>query len=136
MAQSCQKKRTNLRKLFNMKASRHPKDLDFVDFDLKLMTNESRLLSVTEIVNEYQKVEIVDVDASSDDDKDDCPNDDPVSPPSQFEVEDAIETPKKLTLFETDPKFDTLLSQMSVKIHHRRLVNRRQTKIMDFYEKK
>jgi len=42
------------------------------------MTNESRLLSVAEIVNEYQKVEIVDVDASSDDDKDDCPGEDPV----------------------------------------------------------
>ena len=98
--------------------------------------NESRPLSVAEIVNEYQKVEIVDADASSDDDKDDCPDNDPVSLPSQFEIEDAIETLKKLTLFETDPKFDTLLSQMSVKINHRRLVNRRKTKIMDFYEKK
>ena len=60
----------------------------------------------------------------------------PVSPPSQFEIEDTIETLKKLTLFENDPKFDTLLSQMSVEINHRRLVNRKQTKIMDFYEKK
>ena len=63
-------------------------------------------------------------------------DDDQVSSPSQFEIEEAIETLKKLTLFETDPKCDTLLSQMSVKINHRRLVNRRQTKIMDFYEKK
>ena len=57
------------------------------------------------------------LDASSDDDKDDCPDDDPVSPQSQFEIEDVIETLKKLTLFETDPKFDTLLSQVSVKIN-------------------
>ena len=55
-------------------------------------------------------------------------DDDQVSPPSQFEIEDAIETLKILTLFETDPKFDTILSQKSVKINHRRLVNRRQTK--------
>ena len=53
-----------------------PDDLDadsLMDFDIKLMTNESHPLSVAEIVNEYQKVEIVDVDASSDDDKDECP---------------------------------------------------------------
>ena len=76
-----------------------PEDLDadsLVDFDIKLMTNESHPFSVAEIVNEYQKVEIVDVDANSDDDKDDCPDDDPVSPPSQFEIEDTIETLKKL----------------------------------------
>ncbi|XP_057316741.1 uncharacterized protein LOC130657751 [Hydractinia symbiolongicarpus] len=67
--------------------------------------------------------------------RDDCPDDDPVSPQSQYEIKDAIETLKKLTLFETDPKCDTLLSQMSDKINHGRLINRRQTKIMDFYEK-
>lgn len=97
------------------------------------MTNKSRPLSVAKIVSEYKEVEIADVDASSDDDKDDCLDDDP--PPSQYKIEDAIETLKKLTLFETDPKFDTLLSQMSDKINHRRLINRRQSKIMDFYEK-
>ena len=96
-----------------------------MDFDIKLMTNESRPLSVAEIVNEYQKVEIVDVDTSSDDDKDNCPGDEPVSLPSQFEIEDAIETLKKLTLFETCPKFDFVLSQMLVNINQRRMVNRK-----------
>jgi len=101
------------------------------------MTNESRPLSVVEIVNEYQKGEIVDFDASSDGDKDDCPDDDTVSPPViaiwQWRRDRNSE---ETDVFDTDPKFDTLLSQMSVKINHRRLVNRRQTKIMDFYEKK
>ena len=69
-----------------------------MDFDIKLMTNESRPLSVAEIVNEYQTVEIVDVDTSSDDDKDNCPDDEPDSLPSQFEIGDVIETLKKLTL--------------------------------------
>ena len=108
-----------------------------VDFQIKLMTNESRPLSVAEIVNEYQTVEIVDVDASSDADKDDCPDDEPVSLPSQFKIEDAIETLKKLTLFYTGQKFDILLSQMSLKVNHRRLVDRETDQIhRAFYETK
>ena len=69
-------------------------------------------MSVAEIVSDYQAVEIV--DASSDEDE--CPeDDDPVLPPSQNEIEGAIETLKKLTLFSNDSELDPLVLIMSKK---------------------
>lgn len=112
-----------------------PEDLDadsLVDFDIQVTSNESRPLSVAEIVSDYQAVEIV--DASSDEDE--CPeDDDPVLPPSQNEIEGAIETLKKLTLFSNDSELDPLVLIMSKKINQRRLNQMKQSSITDFFEK-
>ena len=106
-----------------------------MDFHIKLMTNESRPLSIAERVNEYQTVEIVDGDTSSDDEKDNCPDDEPASLPSQFEIEDVIETLKKLTLRPTQSLiFYCHKCQLRSTIEE--WLIGKQTKIMDFYEKK
>ena len=84
-------------------------------------------------MSDYQAVEIV--DASSDEDE--CPeDDDPVLPPSQNEIEGAIETLKKLTLFSNDSELDPLLLTMSKQINQRRLNQMKQSSITDFFEKK
>ena len=66
------------------------------DFDREVATNKSRPLSVDEIVNEYltQPLETVE-DGSSNEDE--VP-DEPISPPSQYEVEEAIEILKDFTI--------------------------------------
>ena len=66
-----------------------------VNFDREVATNKSRLLPVDEIVNGYlpQPAETVE-DGSSD--KDEVP-DEPISPPSQNEVYEAIEILNRLT---------------------------------------
>ena len=98
----------------------------------QVTSNESRPLSVAEIVSDYQAVEIV--DASSDEDE--CPeDDDPVLPPSQNEIEGVIETLKKLTLFSNDSELDPLVLIMSKKINQRRLSQMKQSSMTDFFEK-
>ena len=86
-----------------------PENLDrdgLVDSYREVATNESRPLSVDEIVNEYlpQPVETVE-DGSSDEDE--VP-DEPISPPSRNEVDEAIEILNRLTLFTTDLDLDPL----------------------------
>ena len=78
-----------------------------VDFDRDVATNESQPLSVVEVVNEYlpQLVKTVEGDSS---DKDEVP-DEPISPPSRNEVDEAIEILNRLTLFTTDLDLDPLL---------------------------
>ena len=95
-----------------------PENLDaygLVDFDREVANNESRPLSVDEIVNEYlsQPVETVE-DGSSDEDE--VP-DKPKSPPSRNEVDKVIEILNRLTLFTTDLDLDPLLLKVSNKIN-------------------
>ena len=78
-----------------------------VNFDREVATNESRPLSVDEIVNEYlpQPVETVEDGCSE---EDEVPEE-PISPPSRNEVDEAIEILNRLTLFTTDLDLDPLL---------------------------
>ena len=93
----------DLNQLHEARADLSPENVDvdgLVDFDRKLRTNKSWPLSVDEIVNKYlpQPVETVEGGTS---DKDEVPNE-PISTPSQNEVDEAIETLIRLTLFTTD----------------------------------
>ena len=105
-----------------------------VDFDRDVATNESQPLSVVEVVNEYlpQLVKTVEGDSS---DKDEVP-DEPISPPSRNEVDEAIEILNRLTLFTTDLDLDPLLLKVSNKINQRRLDRMKQSSISDFLEKR
>ena len=104
-----------------------------VDFDRDVATNESQPLSVVEVVNEYlpQLVKTVEGDSS---DKDEVP-DEPISPPSRNEVDEAIEILNRLTLFTTDLDLDPLLLKVSNKINQRRLDRMKQSSISDFLNK-
>ena len=87
-----------------------PKNLDvdgLLDFDRDVATNESRPLSIDEIVTKYlpQPVETVE-DGSSDGDE--VP-DVSISPPLRNEIDEAIEILNRLTLFTTDLDLDPLL---------------------------
>ena len=103
------------------------------DFDREATTNKSRPLFVDEIVNEYtpQPVETVE-DSSSEEDE--VPNE-PISPPSRNEVDEAIEILKRLTLFTTDLDLDPLLLKVSNKINQRRLDKMKQSSISDLFKK-
>ena len=74
---------------------------------IEVATNESRPLSVDEIVNEYlaQPVETAE-DGNSDQDQ--VP-DEPISPPLRNEVDEAIEILNTITLFTTNLDLDPLL---------------------------
>ena len=104
-----------------------------VDFDREVATNESRPLSVDEIVNEYlpQPVETVENGSS---DEDEVP-DEPISPPSRNEVDEAIEILNRLTQFTTDLDLDPLLLTVSNKINQRRLDRMKHSSISDFFRK-
>ena len=113
-----------------------PENLDadgLVDFDKEVATNESRPFSVDETVKEYlpHPVETVE-DGSSDEDE--VP-DEPISPPSRNEVDEAIEILNRLTLFTTDLDLDSLLLNASNKINQRRLDRMKQSSISDFFKK-
>ena len=94
-------------------------------------TNESRPLSVDEIVNEYlaQSAETVE-DGSSDQNQ--LP-DKPISPPLQNEVDGTIEILNRLTLLTTNLDLDPLLLKVSNKINERRLDRMKQSSIRDFF---
>ena len=98
-----------------------------------LGTNESRPLSIDEIVNEYfpQTVETVE-DGSSDEDE--VP-DEPISPSSRNEVDKAIKILNRLTLFTADLDLDPLLLKVSNKINQRRLDRMKQSSTSDFFKK-
>ena len=113
-----------------------PENLDadgLVDFDRDVATNESRPLSVDEIVNEYlpQPIETVEEGSS---DKDQVP-DELISPPSRNEVDEAIEILNRLTLFTTNLDLDPLLLKVSNKINQRKLDRMKQSSISDFFRK-
>ena len=74
-------------------------------------------MSVDEIVNEYlpQLVETVE-NGNNDDDE---VLDEPISPPSRNEVDEAIEILNRLTLFTTDLDLGPLLLKVSNKINQR-----------------
>ena len=103
-----------------------------VNFDKKV-TNESRPLSIDEIVNEYlqQPVETVE-DGSSD--KDEVPNE-PLLPPPRNEVGETIEILNRLTLFTTDLDLDPLFLKVSNKISQRRLDQIKPFSISDFFKR-
>ena len=110
-----------------------PENLDadgLVDFDKEVATNESRPFSVDETVKEYlpHPVETVE-DGSSDEDE--VP-DEPISPPSRNEVDEAIEILNRLTLFTTDLDLDPLLLKVSNKIGQRSSDRMKQSSISDF----
>ena len=126
----------DLNQLREARSDLAPENLDangFVDFDKEVATNESRLLSVDEIVNKYllQPVETV-KDGSSNEDED---PDEPMSPPSRNEDDDAIEILNRLTLFTADLDLDPLLLKVSNKINQRRLDKMKQSSISDLFEK-
>ena len=104
-----------------------------VDLDREVATNESRPLSVDEIINEYlpQPVETVE-DGSSDEDE--VPNE-PISPPSRNEAAKAIEIMNRLTLFTADLDLDPLLLKVSNKINQKRLDRMKQSSTSDFFKK-
>ena len=80
-----------------------PENLDadgLVDFDREVVTNESRPLSVDEIVNEYLPQPVENIEHGSSD-KEEVP-DGTISPPSRNDVDEAIEILNRLTLFATD----------------------------------
>ena len=113
-----------------------PENLDadgLVDFDREVATIEYQPLFVDEIINEYlpQPVETVE-DGSGDEDE--VP-DEPISPPSRNEVDEAIETLNRLTLFTTDLDLDPLLLKVSNNIDQRRLDRMKQSFIGDFLKK-
>ena len=103
------------------------------NFDREVATNKFRPLSVDEIVNEYtpQPAETVE-DGSSEEDE--VP-DEPISPPSRNEADEAIEVLNRLTMFTTDLDLDHLLLKVSNKINQRRLGRMKQSSISDFFEK-
>lgn len=113
-----------------------PEDLDadtLIDFDRKVVTNESQPLSVDQIVNEYvsQPVELEDFSS----DEDELPEN-PISPPSRNEVDEAIEVLNRLALFTSDSQLDTLLVKVSEQIKQRRLAGLTQSSITDFFQNK
>ena len=98
---------------------------------IEVATNESRPLSVDEIVNEYlaQSAETVE-DGSSDQNQ---LSDKPISPPLQNEVDGTIEILNRLTLLTTNLDLDPLLLKVSNKINERRLDRMKQSSIRDFF---
>ena len=113
-----------------------PENLDadgLVDFDKDVAINESRPLSVDEIVNEYLPQPVKTVEEGSSD-KDEVP-DELISPPSRNEVDEAIEILNRLTLFTTDLDLDLLLLKVSNKINQRKLDRMKQSSISDFLKK-
>ena len=126
----------DLNQLREARSDLAPENLDangLVDFDKEVATNESWLLSVDEIVNKYllQPVEAV-KDGSSNEDED---PDEPMSPPSRNEDDDAVEILNRLTLFTTDLDLDPLPLKVSNKINQRRLDKMKQSSISDLFEK-
>ena len=112
-----------------------PEDLNadtLVDFDIEVLTYQSQPLSVDEIVDEYMRpvdnVETEDISSDEDDIADD-----PISPPTQNEVDKAIEILQKLSLFTSDLELDPLLSKVSSKVNLVRLERMKQTSITDFF---
>ena len=113
-----------------------PEDLNadtLIDFDIEVVTYESQPLSIDEIVSEYlpQPVKTHDLEDISSD-KDDFP-DNPISPPSQNEVDEAVEVLNKLALFKADSELDPLLLKVSNQINQRRFERMKQTSITDFF---
>ena len=101
-----------------------PENLDadgLVNFDREVATNESRPLSVETLE-----------DGSSEEDE--VP-DEPISPPSQNEVEEAIEILNRLTVFTKDLDLDPLFLKVSNKISQRRFGRMKQSSISDFFKK-
>ena len=126
----------DLNQLREVRLDLAPENLDvdrLVDSDREVATNESRPLSVDEIVQEYlpQPVETV-KDSSSDEDE--VPNE-PISPPSRNKVDEAIEILNRLILFTTNLDLDPLLLKVSNKINQRRLDGMKQFSISDFFKK-
>ena len=113
-----------------------PENLDadgLVDFDREVATNKSRPLSVDEIFDEQLPLPVETVgDCSSE--KDEVP-DESTSPPPRNEVDVAIETLNRLTLFTTDLDVDPLLLKVSKKINQRTLDRMKQSSITDFFKK-
>ena len=111
-------------------------DLDadrLIDLGIEVGTNESRPLSVDEIDNEYLPEPIQTIeDGSSNEDE---VSDEPISPPSQNEVDEAIELLNRLTLFTTDLDLDPRLLKVSNKINQRRLDRMKESSISDFFKK-
>ena len=100
-----------------------PENLDadgLVDFEREVATNESRPLSVDEIVNGYlpQPVETVE-DGRSDEDE---VSDEPISQPSRNDFDEASD-------------LDPLFLKVSNKINQRRLDRMKQSSISDFLNK-
>ena len=89
-------------------------------------------MSVDEIVNEYlpQPVETVE-DGSSNEDE--VP-DEPTSPPSRNEVDEAVEILNRLALFTTDLDLDPLVLKVSRKIHQRGLERMKQSSLAFFFK--
>ena len=111
------------------------------DFDRDVVTNESRPLSVNEIVKEYlpQPAETVENISSN---EDEVP-DEPISPPSRNEVGvhggaaggGSIEMLSRLTLFSTDSELNCLLQQAFYKTNEKRLDKIKQGSITEFFPK-
>ena len=113
-----------------------PENLDadeLVDFHREVATNESRPLSVNEIVNEYLPQPAEAVEDGSDDEVE-VPHE-PISSPSQNEVDEAIEILHTLRLFTVDLGLDPLLLKVSNKKNQTRLNRVKQSSISVFFKK-
>ena len=83
-------------------------------------------MSVDEIVNE-----IVETVQGVSSDEDVVP-DEPISPPSRIEINEAIEILNRLTLFTTDLDLDPLFLKVSNKVNQLRLDRTKQSPIRRF----
>ena len=113
-----------------------PENLDAdgpFDFNTEVATSEYRPLSVAEIVREHlpQSVETV-VDGSSDEDE---VSDEPISPPSRNEVDEAIEILYRLTVITTDLDLDPLLLKFPNKMNKKRLNSMKQSSVSNYFKK-
>ena len=99
-----------------------------------MATNEFWALSFDEIVKKYlpQPAETVENISSN---EDEVP-DEPISPPSQNEVDGAIEIRSRLTLFTRDSELDPLLQKVSHKIDQGRLEKMKQSSLTFFQNSK
>ena len=100
---------------------------------IEVATNESRPLSVDNIVNEYLAQPIETVEGGNSD-QDQVP-DKPIPPPLWNEVDEAIEILNRLTLFTTNLDPNPLLLKDSNKINQTRLDRMKESSISDFLKK-
>ena len=59
----------------------------------------------------------------------------PILPPSRYEIDEAIEILNRLTVFTTDLDLDPLLLKVSNKINQQKLDRMKQSSISDFFKK-
>ena len=91
-----------------------------------LGTNQFRQLSVEDIISEFSE-QLAEVISDRDDENEDEESDGQIAHPSRIEVDEAIDTLNRLSLFTDDSGFDPLISRPTRIIDHRRRDKMRQS---------